>query len=669
MNLFETEPQVVIPEIAPTWKCSVTGLVVPKSLQENLEFRKKILSGAERDAGLQKEILAACKASHLFFVNTFCYTETFFQVDEYGRSHNRHDKWQPFISWPRQDDMSLAIHECSISGKPLLIEKSREIGATWIMTYVLANRFLFGDNFQAAILSMKEDDVDNVAGDITSYPHGIISDPATLFGKLDYVLKFLPAWMLPPMNRKRLHLVNKATRSRIDGGASGSFAFSGQRRDLLVFDEAAKIENFEGIWEGTTDVAKGRIANSTPVGLGTYFTKLRNSGQIPVFEFGWWQAPDKAFDLEAEKLPDGKYRYTSSWYRVECAGRSPNDIACNLDINHVDSGTTFFETSILEAYKKKNCVPELLRLRIEFRPEVPEADIFGAIATSNIAKVKVTLDPKGPWKLWFRPATENQNAKEGEYGLLPERGQLLVFGVDVSMGLGASNSVISVLSKNKREKLAEYADANTPPHALAKHVAAACIFFGQGVKPLVVPEVNGIPGIDFMRQLSQIYHYPNIYRERTFGNRHEKQTESVGFHSSRPKKAAILGNLRRAYSVGNYLNPSQLSVDEALSYIIYPSGAIGPAVLMRESENARLTHGDRAMADALTLWPGNEAQAYQDQKQKAKNGDLTPFDINKSPEGSAGWRYLNRDRLGLLQPKRKLSDLKPGERWQVRDYV
>lgn len=661
MNLFDTEPQVTVPVTLDQWKCPVTGFVVPKTLKENLALRSKLIRKAAKDPDLQKQLMAACKQSFLLWVNLFCYTETFFSVDDDGVTHNREDKWQPFISWPKQDELLQTCFDSAVDGKPLLVEKSREIGATWCMVYLLVYRFLFGSNVQMSMLAMKEDDVDNISGDITSYPHGIVSDPSTLFGKVDYVLRYLPAWMLPSMARKRLHLVNRSTRCRIDGGASGNFAFSGQRRDILLFDEAAKIETFESVWEGTTDVAKCRIPISTPVGLGTYFTKLRNSGHVPVFEFGWWAAPDKSRDLEFEELPNKKYRLTSSWYRQECAKRSPNDIAANLDINHIDSGTAFFETSILDSYKKKMCVPHLLNLRIEFRDDVPETYIPGALATMNLSKIKVTQDPKGPWKLWFRPSNENKEAKDGEFKFIPSLGQQLVFGVDVSMGQGASNSVCSVLAKIKRDKIAEFADANCPPHSFAKLVAAACIYFsgGGGSRPLVIPEVNGIPGVDFMRQFSTIYRYQNIYKEKTNG--------PIGFHSSRPKKATLLGNLRRAYAVGNYTNPSALSLDEAISYIIYPSGTIGPAFLMRESADASMTHGDRCIADALSLWPGNEIKAMEEQAKSVKIGDS--FDPKKAPNGSAGWRYFNRDKLSLHSKPKRLEDIKVGEKWDIRDFV
>lgn len=62
-----------------------------------------------------------------------------------------------------------------------------------------------------------------------------------------------------------------------------------------------------------------------------------------------------------------------------------------------------------------------------------------------------------------------------------------------------------------------------------------------------------------------------------------------------------MGILRRAYAHGGIVNHSGEALDEALTYVYYTDGGLGPAEFTKESEAARLTHGDRVIADALIL--------------------------------------------------------------------
>jgi hypothetical protein len=147
----------------------------------------------------------------------------------------------------------------------------------------------------------------------------------------------------------------------------------------------------------------------------------------------------------------------------------------------------------------------------------------------------------------------------------------------------------------------EYADANTPPYELAKLAVAIALWCGGTRRPLIIWENNGDPGFDFGRQLVHTYKYPSIYFDKQVGTTSERVGKRYGWRSSPEKKATALGYLRRAYSVGSYKNPSDAALGECLTYVYYASGGIGPAELVEESDSARKTHGDRVIADMLTL--------------------------------------------------------------------
>jgi len=677
MNDYIAPPPLHRPEYPDVWVCPKTGEMVAKDLGKNMEGRVRLLEACEREEGVRSQVMECCRESILYWINQFVYTESFFMVDSQGISRTRPVKEYPFITWPAQDSLILQVEKSIDESESLLVEKSREVGASWCVLMVFLHKFLFSKQpVQFSALSLREADVDNVSGDVVNYPWGTVSDPSTLFGKLDYALRKLPPWMVPEVYRKRLQMVNMATRSRIEGSASATYALSSQRRNGLLMDEAAKTDNFRTIWQGTADVARCRLAISTPVGLGTFFTQLRNSGTVPVVELGWWQDPNKASDLSVVQIPGGHYCYSSNWYRHECALRTPADVASNLDIKHIESGSVFFPTAMLQTYAKSHCADPLLRLHIDFRPTVADAEIVGILNTRDVSKVRVTAAPNGPWRIWVSPQdAPSFTPLPDEFPFKPSFGGSLIFGVDVSLGVGASNSVISVFHRLTRSKIAEFVDARTPPHVLVRLACAAALWFGQTTRPLIVPEANGVPGYDFLRQLNNVYRYSNIYQEHGLLTKHDQKSDSLGYHSSRPKKAVLLGNLVRAYSLGNYHNPSQAAVDEAMAYVLNADGSLGPAELREESADAKATHGDRVIADALAIWPGNEQEAWREEKRLAIasrdiRNQVPQFDPKaKYPEGSMGYRFQHRDTLSLTGPRRKLEDVKPGERVNLRDFV
>ena len=661
---FETRPDIKPPVQLETWTDPISGIVIPMQREENLLFRREILKRCEADSRFKDSILMACKESPVLWVSIFAWTFKQSDVTKEGKGTPRSSKKEPFIPWPEQVIALNRIHMDILQGESTLWEKSREIGASWMFLLVFTHQILFRRDVHISMLSRIEEDVDQLGGDIKAYPFNIVSDPGTLFGKVDFILNHLPAWQMGRLHRKRLHLVNQDNGSRLDGGASGVYTFSGQRRDAILFDEAAKNANFKTVWEQTTDVSLARFPVSTPI-AGAYFSRLRYSGQIKVETFGWWFSPEKAIDLDALEVAPDQWKLTSSWYRLQCTKRSPNDIATNLDISHIESGSPFFEGAILARRKKENCRPPLLQMRIEFRREVLEHEIPQIILRRDLSKVIATIDPKGPWLLWMDPPIANPRCKVGEYNKVFSGDDKVNFGIDIALGMGASNSVISVVKKKTRHKIAEYASAQRPPHAFAKDVAAAALWFGAGVyRPLLVPEANGTAGFDFMRQVSKIYSYPEIYRATTMGRAVDKQTDSLGFSSSRIKKAALLGNLRREYAVGKFINPSEIAVTEAGDYIVADSGAIEPAYLSEESESVKAAHGDRVIADALALWPGSEQEVQPDAPREYNS----LAGIEEAPYGSQGYRMHNKSYV-RDQKDKNIREVRMGQRFNIKSYL
>jgi len=144
-------------------------------------------------------------------------------------------------------------------------------------------------------------------------------------------------------------------------------------------------------------------------------------------------------------------------------------------------------------------------------------------------------------------------------------------------------------------------------------------------------EANG-PGWDFGRQVVKLYRYPNYYVDQQSGTVQAKKTKRYGWHATREKKEEALGVLRRAYAHSGYINHSSEALDEALTYVYYDGGGIGPANLVEEGAEARKCHGDRVIADMLTLW-GVEGKTMRPSNEKMK-----------PPENSMAYRRQQRER-------------------------
>lgn len=590
-NCFADKPALPPIVLKNEWVCPVTGLSVPKDPMENLLWRKEICDDAEQNEEIRQALYTACSQSVLFFINTFVFTLRVFEPrkDGSGQIQQAENKHLPFVTWPIQDEHILRIENAIDDGESLLTDKSRDMGATWDHIAVFVHRLLFREDESHLLISRKEDAVDLLSGTPKSYPFGPLADPGTLFGKIDYILNRLPEWMLPRISRKSMHILNLDNKTRIDGESCNPTAGSSDRRDSIFLDEMAKMQWGASVKQSTKDVTACRLPCSTPHGAGTAFSKWRGSGQIPVFVMGWWDHPEKGKDRHAESDDLGRWKIHSPWYDQRCAEDSPKEIATELDMDHIGSGDTFFEATIIEQHKRLFGKPARRVTEITFKRKLTDEAIQDAIRRRDRSVLRAG-GQGGAWQIWC----ELPNG-------CPDQTRTYALCIDISKGQGASNSTINAVCLETREKVAAFADANTPPHELARLACAAAIWFGGRTRPLVIWENNGDPGFDFGRQITNAYRYPNIYFDRAAGTLREKVGKRYGWRSSPEKKAAALGALRRAYAHGRYINHDSDSLDEALTYIHYEGGGIGPAALVEESDSARKAHGDRVIADMLCI--------------------------------------------------------------------
>ncbi len=628
MTILATDPQLSdkFPDFPEIWKDPITGFKVPKVPHKNLAWRSEILHRADSDTGLRSDLIAACTASTLFYINAFGWTYRQEEVDE--NTHrtvpvtNAH---VPFITWPVQDEAILAVERAIKEGGAIGLDKSRDMGATWICLYICDKYWIFRPESQILILSRTEDYVDKPG------------NHKALFWKLDYIHSWLPEWMCPPdihpgqTNRTRMHLKNAWNGSVIDGESTTENAARGDRRFLVFMDEfAAVTSNAQAMRSATKDVTPCRIINSTPK-AGSEYSKWVLSGKLKTVKLPWWEHPEKGLGrYVVQDEVTQKFSISSPWYDIEKEERSPLELAQELDMDHLGSGNLFFESNVLEQHKALFCFPPKARRKIEFKKDVPEAMISRIIKGRSMDWIRV-MPTSGKFELDIYV-----QLIEGR----PDQSKTYTMGIDISKGQGASNSVISIRCDQTGEKVAEFANANTMPHDLARKVMAIAIWVGGANPrrlPFIIWEANG-PGWDFGKIVTTEYQYPFYYRDRQSGTVEGKKSKKYGFHSSRQKKEELLSLYRRKLAVGGFINHSLRAIEEAGTYVYYDDGEIGPTDLVEESKSARLTHGDRTIADALTVWTGRDIG-------KIKHEDAAP------PGNSVGFR--RKQVLGRKEREKK----------------
>jgi len=626
------------PNMPMVWTDPITGFKVPKPEHKNLEWRTKLLKDAAGDKGFQNEIMAACKESILFWINAFMWTYHQFDVIDGKRVLARHAH-VPMITWEVQDDLmreftrALGIvcvaknNNMSLTeAEDILVNKSRDMGASWLCIAFMHWLWLFYDDSQLLELSRTEDYVDKPG------------NMKALFQRHDYINEWLPEWMRPPdclqgeRNRTRMHMKNVLNGSCIDGEATTQHAASGDRRLVILLDEFAKVERGKLMRSATRDAGLMRIVNSTVAGPGTEYSRWKNDGTIKVVPLMWWDHPDKGRGRYVIQNPITKaWKIRSPWYDNECLVRSPQEVARELDAEDLEAGSSFFTTENIDKHIAFfGCEPKT-RWTVKFKRNIAEDQVKDIVRRRDLKKVDVKRTKDGSLRVWVN-LIKGRLDQTNDY----------VLGIDISKGQGASNSVVSIKCKQTNEKVAEWRDANTPPYEMAYVVAALAIWVGGRRKlPFMKWEMNG-PGWDFGKMMVKVYYYPYYYKDVKAGNARDRKTKRYGWHSSTGSKLELLTAYDRALAHGGIVNHSIWGLNEAKAYINYDSGGVGPACLVEETTGAKKTHGDVVIADALTI--GDK---------QVRVGTLNDPEMPKTLRCAA---YRRRISLGKKKKRTKLGD-------------
>jgi len=172
-------------------------------------------------------------------------------------------KWMPFVFFMKQVELVDFLESLDIEQESGLVEKARDMGATWVCCGYTVWRWLFIDNDAVGWGSRKEALVDK------------LGDPDSIFEKMRLLLRRLPAVFQPEgFNWARhaafMKLINPANGSIVSGEAGDNIGRGG-RKSMYFKDEAAHYERPEKIESALGDNTRVQIDISSVNGLGNVF--------------------------------------------------------------------------------------------------------------------------------------------------------------------------------------------------------------------------------------------------------------------------------------------------------------------------------------------------------------------------------------------------------------
>ena len=201
----------------------------------------------------------------------------------------------PLVMFKRQEQLIDFLYACVKAGEPGLIEKSRDMGATWVCSAFSVWLWLFMPGSAIGWGSRKEQLVDK------------LGDPDSIFEKIRILILGLPEFFLPDGFIENEHLlfmriINPETGSTITGEAGDNIGRGG--RKLIYFkDESAHYERPEKTEAALSDNTRVPIDISSVHGIGNVFHRRREAGadwsgkivpgRTQVFVMDWRTHPEK----------------------------------------------------------------------------------------------------------------------------------------------------------------------------------------------------------------------------------------------------------------------------------------------------------------------------------------------------------------------------------------
>lgn len=374
-----------------------------------------------------------CRTNELHWFDWWAWTYNPNLVNEDGSAAISH---LPFDLFPRQRELVRWLAARIVAREDGLVEKSRDIGFTYIVGGFALHRWRWRDGFKSAFGSRNKDLVDSVG------------NPDSIFEKIRIMRDAQPRWMLPEGYAASLHdnycrLINPENGNTVVG-EGGDEIGRGGRNSLLVVDEAAFLAHGDRVDRSSSANSQCRIFGSTVNGQGDMFARKRTGGTL---------RPDQVFRFHFTADP----RKDKAWEAKERARLEEHVFASEYDIDYSASVEGIcIPAKWVESAKKLKHLLAKRGQRLEPDPKgTAGLDVGAGKARSVLVPkfggvVKVPTSWKDPdtTETAHRALDASQEAKETRSNGTPCRIKVLRFD-EVGVGKG----VLSTLSKHGRDGL------------------------------------------------------------------------------------------------------------------------------------------------------------------------------------------------------------------------
>lgn len=502
---------------------------VPLGLGDLLSWRVEVLDSAGRDAGFRRDLLYLLGHSVSLMFDLVYWTRD---------QRDRRTPDRPFVLWPFQEDLLKMwedhLHNASDRGGwDLGHLKSRDMGVTWTFTGWSLWNWRFTRGFEGLLGSKVEDYVDNPS--LKSH-----------FGKIRYNLQYFPEWLLPEgfdlryggKHIRHMLITNPENGNVLEGEATNPDFGRGGRYSVALIDEFATWDNAEAAWTSLGDTCDFRLVVFTPKGTGHYSYELYEMGRTAFFNIGWWFHPEKGRGVEF----DDHGKRTSPWYRQQLDRRTPKEVAQEIDMEFLGSGSPVFDLLILGDFRK------LIIDRIKADEYGDFYEFEHIMEESSGHRVK--------WNQVERDSTTVLQAylghsHQGEMGLRiwsdyePGWDHRYLVSIDVATSTeGGDYTTIDVLDKMTWAQVAQYR-GQVQADVAGEIAYDLHLRYGRA---FIIPEANsyGAVVIKVLRDFLTYHVTDYMYRAQTHNRRGEKKSDKLGFWTTSVSKPLGISKIKSA---------------------------------------------------------------------------------------------------------------------------
>lgn len=278
-------------------------LFPPRPYKDEFVRRGNIVTELENGTILPEALNAFYAANPIAWIEDWCVTYNPRNTDAF--------KTMPFFLFRRQKEFIEFLQDCIRDKESGLIEKARDIGATWLSCAFSVWMWRYVDGASIGWGSRKEQLVDR------------LGDADSLFEKMRMIIKNMPPQLRPEGFDEKKHctymkIINPANGNAITGEAGDNIGRGG-RKSIYFKDESAHYERPELIEAALGDNTDVQIDISSVNGTANVFHRKRKAGvewksgltiqagKTRVFVFDWRDHPLKTqawYDRRRQQASD-----------------------------------------------------------------------------------------------------------------------------------------------------------------------------------------------------------------------------------------------------------------------------------------------------------------------------------------------------------------------------